>query len=180
MNVNHPSFKKYILCSVLNSELVYKYKLCKRVTMFICNTLKSVFKGTITSLLPVLFGTKNQMGFVPRGPISAGTLIFEGRNGWAPGGSCWGFPVPQKAWEWPSVTRGPHSPATDEDPSAQSSWQHHFVSRRLWPTQKVAPSLVHPGQRPAHFFCDGTHFWLCRPWFLWQRLVSVVMVPKQP
>lgn len=81
MNVNHPSFKKYILCSVLNSELVYKYKLCKRVTMFICNTLKSVFKGTITSLLPVLFGTKNQMGFVPRGPISAGTLIFEGRNG---------------------------------------------------------------------------------------------------
>ena len=43
MNVIHPSCKKYVVHSVLNSELLYKYKICKRVTMFTCKALKSVF-----------------------------------------------------------------------------------------------------------------------------------------
>lgn len=40
----HPSFDKYTLCSILKSELLYKYKAGKIVKMFTYQALKSVFR----------------------------------------------------------------------------------------------------------------------------------------
>ena len=99
--------------------------------------------------------------------------------------SYWGFLEPWKAWAGEAF-KDHETTLSGYRWRPQAPRAHGNIAlclRGSGPSRKVPLSPDHLSQRSAHFFHEGSgsrYFGLCRPRFLWQLLISEVMVPKQP